>query len=126
MNEKYVYTEVPLTQDEARSRKEERIAQQLNRIESYREGLKEETDALRSICETPLETSRTERIAIGPDDPRYADAPVHFDPLKYQGDFTWVNGTPTDMRIAELEEVPEDTQRTGGHAAALREFRKYL
>jgi hypothetical protein len=92
---RYIYKQEPITEREA-------ALSQLRRIMNLREqaaDLRVEADNLDRLSEEirnePLPTTKKVRIALEPGDEGFDEAPVHFDPTRYQGGFQWVNQTPT-------------------------------
>lgn len=88
---RYIYHEEPVPPADAKAEKAARVEHALARV-------REATDEYLETVRAPLCTHRTIQTTLNPGDPGYDEAPVRMDPVKWQGDYRWLNPrTTTDQ-----------------------------
>lgn len=93
--DRFIYETVPLTPEEARQRKQDAIENQTSKIAYLEQELQEEKDYLQTLIDSPPDTERQVYRRVKPGDPDYDSAKPQFEEKLYQGDFSWINITPT-------------------------------
>lgn len=88
---RYVYKDIPLTEEEARRKHLDAIDSARENLASLRQALEEAQADYYAALEKPLPTTRRVQVTLLPGDAGYDEAPASFDPINYQGDAAWMN-----------------------------------
>lgn len=86
---RYVYKDIPLTEEEARRKHLDAIDLSREKLITLRQALVEAQAEYYAALERPLPTTRRVQVTLFPDDAGYDEAPASFDPNNYQGDAAW-------------------------------------
>lgn len=88
---RFRYEEVQLTPEESYEAWGRSVYHALVRIGDLETELAEARTKLADIQRGPEPTTKTVQVILYPGDPGYDEAPLHLDPLHYQGRFEWNN-----------------------------------
>lgn len=74
----------------------------LNRVKDLETELEEARTELAQIQAGPEPVTKTVQVILYPGDPGYDEAPLHLDPLHYQGRFEWKSIPSTNPEPSHL------------------------
>lgn len=88
---RYVYKEESISEERAKELRENEIEAIECKIECILDELREEKNWLAKRKTAPLDKFIRVQYELRPGDDGYEEAPIGFNPLRYQGNVTWHN-----------------------------------